>query len=220
MVGEYPAAGRASGDYLIIVAEDFETQIASFATAKAAQGYTVTTHAVPNGTSASVIKDYIQGRWDSGSHQDFVLLVGDTEELPGYESLTYTDNYYATVEGSDYLADIIVGRISCDSGYQCDVQVAKILGYDSDYKISQRERIKGGYAWRPLLDAGVVLANGSDFPVELANPWHGLYASVTRQSRDGLPEGGWYPDQALTRAEALLVCEHAGLGGHSPPAGA
>jgi predicted amidohydrolase YtcJ len=64
-------------------------------------------------------------------------------------------------------------------------------------------RIKGGYAWRRLLDAGVVLANGSDFPVELANPWHGLYASITRQSREGLPEGGWYSDQALTRAEAL-----------------
>ena len=64
-------------------------------------------------------------------------------------------------------------------------------------------RIKGGYAWRRLLESGAVLANGSDFPVELANPWHGLYASVTRQSRDGLPEGGWYADQALTRAEAL-----------------
>ena len=65
------------------------------------------------------------------------------------------------------------------------------------------ERIKGGYAWRRLLDAGAVLASGSDFPVELANPWHGLYAAVTRQSRNGLPENGWYADQALTRAEAL-----------------
>ena len=64
------------------------------------------------------------------------------------------------------------------------------------------ERIKGGYAWRRLLDSGAVLANGSDFPVELANPWHGLYAAVTRQSRAGKPEGGWYADQALSRAEA------------------
>jgi len=65
------------------------------------------------------------------------------------------------------------------------------------------ERIRGGYAWRRMLDAGVVLANGSDFPVELANPFHGLYAAVTRQDRSGMPEGGWYADQALTRAEAL-----------------
>jgi len=65
------------------------------------------------------------------------------------------------------------------------------------------DRILGGYAWRRMLDAGVVIANGSDFPVELSNPFHGLYASVTRQDRAGEPEGGWYADQALTRAETL-----------------
>ena len=65
------------------------------------------------------------------------------------------------------------------------------------------ERIRGGYAWRRLLDSGAVIANGSDFPVELSNPFHGLYAAVTRQGRDGQPDGGWYADQAMTRAEAL-----------------
>jgi len=65
------------------------------------------------------------------------------------------------------------------------------------------ERIKGGYAWRRLLDTGAVIASGSDFPVELANPWHGLYAAVTRQSRAGEPDAGWYSDQALSREEAL-----------------
>ena len=65
------------------------------------------------------------------------------------------------------------------------------------------ERLLGGYAWRRMLDAGVVVANGSDFPVELSNPFHGLYAAVTRQDRSGMPEGGWHADQALTRAEAL-----------------
>lgn len=65
------------------------------------------------------------------------------------------------------------------------------------------DRILGGYAWRRLLDSGAVIASGSDFPVELSNPFHGLYAAVTRQGRDGEPEDGWYSDQALTRAEAL-----------------
>jgi len=65
------------------------------------------------------------------------------------------------------------------------------------------DRIKGGYAWRRLLDAGAIIANGSDFPVELANPFHGLYASVSRQDRAGMPAEGWYADQALTRAESL-----------------
>ncbi|MGB5511460.1 MAG: amidohydrolase [Woeseiaceae bacterium] len=65
------------------------------------------------------------------------------------------------------------------------------------------ERIRGGYAWRRLLDSGAVIASGSDFPVELSNPFHGLYAAISRQDRDGQPAGGWYPDQALTRIEAL-----------------
>jgi predicted amidohydrolase YtcJ len=65
------------------------------------------------------------------------------------------------------------------------------------------ERIKGAYAWRKLLDSGAIIANGSDFPVELPNPMHGLYASVTRRSRAGLPEDGWYAGEALTREETL-----------------
>ena len=77
------------------------------------------------------------------------------------------------------------------------------------------ERIKGGYAWRKMLDNGIVLASGSDFPVELVNPFHGLYAAVSRQDRGGLPAGGWYPEEALNRAEALhsftLAAAYAGL---------
>tara|TARA_R110002049_G_scaffold297165_1_gene485924 strand:- start:6928 stop:8568 length:1641 start_codon:yes stop_codon:yes gene_type:complete len=65
------------------------------------------------------------------------------------------------------------------------------------------DRILGGYAWRRLLDSGAVLASGSDFPVELPNPFWGLYAAVTRKDRDGEPADGWYADQALTRSEAL-----------------
>lgn len=65
------------------------------------------------------------------------------------------------------------------------------------------DRILGGYAWRRMLDSGAIIANGSDFPVELSNPFHGLYASVTRKARNGEPADGWYADQALTRAESL-----------------
>ncbi|NNF17906.1 MAG: amidohydrolase family protein, partial [Gammaproteobacteria bacterium] len=65
------------------------------------------------------------------------------------------------------------------------------------------ERIKGAYAWRRLLDLGVVIAGGSDFPVELSNPFHGLYSAVSRKDHQGTPANGWYADQAMTRAEAL-----------------
>lgn len=67
------------------------------------------------------------------------------------------------------------------------------------------QRIKGAYAWRSLLNAGARLAGGSDFPVELPNPFLGLYAAVSRQDSNGKPPGGWYGKEKLTREEALQL---------------
>jgi predicted amidohydrolase YtcJ len=65
------------------------------------------------------------------------------------------------------------------------------------------KRAEGAYAWRSLLRAGVKIANGSDAPVESANPILGYYASVTRQDVTGKPPGGWHPNQRMTPMEAL-----------------
>lgn len=62
---------------------------------------------------------------------------------------------------------------------------------------------EGAYVWRKLLDAGAVIASGSDFPVEDANPLLGFYAAITRQDATGKPAGGWMPLQRMTRDEAL-----------------
>ncbi len=60
------------------------------------------------------------------------------------------------------------------------------------------------YAWRSLLDAGAVLAFGSDAPVETLNVLVGIHAAVTRRRADGSPgPQGWYPEQRLTVAEAV-----------------
>ncbi|MEO1573444.1 MAG: amidohydrolase family protein, partial [Pseudomonadota bacterium] len=64
-------------------------------------------------------------------------------------------------------------------------------------------RIRGAYAWRTLLNLGTVIASGSDFPVELSNPFHGLHAAVARTDASGMPAGGWYAKEAMTRPEAL-----------------
>ncbi|ACA87674.1 amidohydrolase [Shewanella woodyi] len=65
------------------------------------------------------------------------------------------------------------------------------------------ERIKGAYAWRRLLESGAVIAAGSDFPIESANPFFGLHASVTRQDQQNRPENGWYSSQSMTLTQAL-----------------
>ena len=65
------------------------------------------------------------------------------------------------------------------------------------------ERIKGAYAWQKFNDLGIPLALGSDFPVEKPEPLLGFYAAIARQDSKGWPEGGWYPQEKLTREQAL-----------------
>lgn len=65
------------------------------------------------------------------------------------------------------------------------------------------ERIKGAYAWRSFLESGSIIPNGTDAPVEQVNPLITFHSAVTRQSPDNQPPGGWYPDQRMTREEAL-----------------
>lgn len=64
-------------------------------------------------------------------------------------------------------------------------------------------RLLGAYAWRSLLDAGSIVPNGSDFPVERWNPLISFHAAVSRQDADNWPAGGWHPEQRMTRDEAL-----------------
>jgi predicted amidohydrolase YtcJ len=64
-------------------------------------------------------------------------------------------------------------------------------------------RLLGAYAWRSLIDAGVVVPNGSDFPVERVNPLISFHSAVSRQDAENWPAGGWYPEQRMTREEAL-----------------
>ena len=72
------------------------------------------------------------------------------------------------------------------------------------------ERIKGAYIWKQLLDLGVVVATGTDYSVSPYNPFYTLHAAVTRQDRDNNPPGGWFPEQAMSREEALWAATMAG----------
>ena len=40
-------------------------------------------------------------------------------------------------------------------------------------------------------------------PVEIVNPFWGIYAGITRQEANGNPKGGWHPEQKLTLEETL-----------------
>jgi predicted amidohydrolase YtcJ len=74
-------------------------------------------------------------------------------------------------------------------------------------RLGEERARTGAYAWRSLLDRGARLANGSDAPVEDVDPLPCIFAAVTRQSAakaDGRPANVFFPEQAMTREEALL----------------
>lgn len=77
----------------------------------------------------------------------------------------------------------------------------------SDKKFCEKRigttRARGAYAWKSLLNAGAVVAFGTDYQVEPLNPMEGLYAAVSRKERLGEEGEGWFPEQKLTMEEAI-----------------
>jgi predicted amidohydrolase YtcJ len=67
------------------------------------------------------------------------------------------------------------------------------------------DRTAGAYAWKSLLDMGVVVAGGSDAPVELGEPMIEFYAAVARKDLQGNDGPGWHPEEAVSRHQALRM---------------
>jgi predicted amidohydrolase YtcJ len=80
------------------------------------------------------------------------------------------------------------------------------LSSDRPWAINRlgEKRIKeGAYMWQSLLKAGAVVINGTDVPIEPINPIANFYASVSRKTLAGAPEGGYEPKEKMTRLQAL-----------------
>lgn len=68
-----------------------------------------------------------------------------------------------------------------------------------------KDRLKGGYAWRTLIDSGAKIAGGTDAPVEVGDPRIEFYAAMVRKDQQGYSNDAWYPDEKVTPQEALKM---------------
>ena len=66
-------------------------------------------------------------------------------------------------------------------------------------------RLEGAYAWQTLLKTGVLIAGGSDAPVERGEPMIEFYAAVARRDQKGFTGEGWHAEQAVSREQALRM---------------
>jgi predicted amidohydrolase YtcJ len=77
----------------------------------------------------------------------------------------------------------------------------------ADMEIAQallgKERLQSSYNWKTMLDMGIHVSGSSDAPVESFAPLTAIYCAVTSQNLAGQPQGGWMPEQRLSRQEAV-----------------
>lgn len=118
-------------------------------------------------------------------------------QVNGKRDSRHRDEHTQTVQISDISRFAKLGVIPSMQPTHC---ISDKLFYE---KRVGYERCKGTYAWRSLIDAGSILAFGTDYDVEPLNPMEGLYAAVTRKDRLGEEGNGWFPDQKLTMEEAI-----------------
>jgi len=129
-----PAPERGTGNYLILVADDYENaaSLATFASFKAGLGFTVSTHTVVGGTSNTALKSYIEGLWGTADAPDYILIVGDTNTVPHWTGQGNkhgdTDLYYACMDpGDDWYPDIAIGRFAVRSETQLNNIIEKSM---------------------------------------------------------------------------------------------
>ena len=70
-------------------------------------------------------------------------------------------------------------------------------------RLGQKRIEEGAYMWQSLLKSGIPIVNGTDVPVEPLDPIASLYASISRKTLKGTPEGGYEPAEKMTREQAL-----------------
>lgn len=143
-------------------------------------GYQVNTHAIGDAANHQILDAYEQAYAEVGGKElrnrvEHAQVV-TLADIPRFKSLNLIASMQPTHATSDMnMAEDRVGK----------------------------ERIKGAYAWQTFLKQGTVIAGGSDFPVESANPFFGLHAAVTRTDHQGAPIHGWHPEEAMTLVQAF-----------------
>jgi predicted amidohydrolase YtcJ len=156
-----------------------DAKLKNNASRAAMDGFQVAVHAIGDASNAQVI--------------------GAFEEL----GQTYTGDRRWRIEHAQVLDPVDLPRLA-KGGIIASMQPTH---QTSDRTMAEArlgpERLAGAYAWQSLSRSGTRLALGSDFPVELPNPFHGLSAATSRQGLDGQPAGGWRAEERLSLDQAL-----------------
>ena len=154
-----------------------EEKLVELAKRIAAAGYQMNTHAIGDSANIAVLRAYstaLEGKTDARWKVEHAQVV--------------------TVEDFEYFSNNIIPSVQPTHATSDMYWAEDRVGPD---------RIKGAYSFKTLLDKAGLVALGTDFPVEQVNPMYTFYAAVARKDLAGYPEGGFRPEELLSREEAL-----------------
>lgn len=166
----------------------------------------------PGETGLSLVDDAaLREMMARAAEQEFQLAIhaiGDLANrrvLAACEETGLCEGRRWRIEHAQIIAQDDLARLA-EAGLIASMQPSHAIGdlYFAPARLGLA-RLRGAYAWRDLLDAGTVIAGGSDAPVEVGSPLIEFYAAVARRGLDGFQGEGWQPGQAVTRAEALAM---------------
>lgn len=155
-------------------------QLALFADLALKHGMQLCTHAIGDRANREVL-DIYKSKFDNN---------------PGKEDLRWRIEHVQHLHPQDIPRFAESGVIASMQAVHCTSDAPFV-----EKRLGSERSANGAYAWRALLDAGAVIANGTDAPVEDVNPLECIYASVTRKRIDDGME--FYPEQAMIREEAI-----------------
>ncbi|MBN1755035.1 T9SS type A sorting domain-containing protein [bacterium] len=199
--------------YLIIVADEFASEIGAFVDWKSQKGFKVEWYSYSEvGGSSTSIQSFLSNAYESWDiPPTFVLLIGDVGFIPAHEVSGYyrhyTDLYYATVDGDDFLPDLFIGRISVQTPEQLQTALGRIIEYEKTVFID-REWLR-----RPIF-----MACGTDGNWELAQGTHRYVIENYLIPPDFAPDsiwaysGGTGEDAFAAINEGCLLVNYSGHG--------
>ena len=166
----------------------------------------------PNTSGLSLMEPELLGelmtRAEAGDVQLAIHAIGDLANrriLETYEAGGYPDALRWRIEHTQVLHPDDIARVG-RLGLIASMQPSHAIG---DLKFAPdrlgRDRLYGAYAWQSLLETGAIVLGGSDAPVEVGTPQIEFYAAVARKDLEGFSNEDWYPQEALSREQALTL---------------
>lgn len=166
-------------------------------------GFQIALHAIGDRANRMALDAFTEAGRVNPARARWANPADRRRENGSHEGLLFQDSPRHRIEHAQVVAPTDFARFR-DLGVVASMQPSHAI---SDKRWAQDRlgeyRVLGAYSWRTMESFGVHVPFGTDWPVEPINPYLGLYAAVTRQSTEGDPAGGWWPEERVPIAEAI-----------------